>query len=140
GDVRRARGGGGAGGRGGRGGPRRGGGRRRPGSLAQRGGGGGGAGRGRGRGVSGPAASSEHEQEDGDTRGSHAALLQRPSAAGQVLRMAVTVEIGTGTLEGVREGDVLVFRGIPFARPPLGPLRFEPPRPCEPWTGVRDAT
>ena len=54
--------------------------------------------------------------------------------------MATTVEISTGRLEGTREDGVLVFRGIPFARPPLGPLRFEPPQAVEPWPEVRDAT
>ncbi|KAJ9588458.1 hypothetical protein L9F63_018191, partial [Diploptera punctata] len=32
------------------------------------------------------------------------------------------------------------FMGIPFARPPIGPLRFEPPQPVEPWSGVFNAT
>ena len=32
-----------------------------------------------------------------------------------------------------------MFRGLPFARPPVGPLRFGPPEPPEPWSGVRDA-
>jgi para-nitrobenzyl esterase len=54
--------------------------------------------------------------------------------------MATIVEVSSGRLEGIREDGVLVFRGIPFARPPLGPLRFEPPQPVEPWSGVRDAT
>lgn len=31
------------------------------------------------------------------------------------------------------------FRGIPFAQPPLGPLRFKAPKPVESWTGVKDA-
>ena len=54
--------------------------------------------------------------------------------------MATTVEVSTGRLEGVREDAVLVFRGIPFARPPVGPFRFAPPQAVDPWPGVRDAT
>jgi para-nitrobenzyl esterase len=54
--------------------------------------------------------------------------------------MSTTVEMSTGRLEGACEDGVLVFRGIPFARPPLGPLRFAPPQEVEPWPGVRDAT
>ncbi|XP_029464087.1 fatty acyl-CoA hydrolase precursor, medium chain-like isoform X2 [Rhinatrema bivittatum] len=35
---------------------------------------------------------------------------------------------------------VEAFLGIPFANPPVGPLRFSPPQPAEPWNSVRDAT
>uniref|UniRef100_G1Q3Y2 Carboxylic ester hydrolase n=1 Tax=Myotis lucifugus TaxID=59463 RepID=G1Q3Y2_MYOLU len=35
---------------------------------------------------------------------------------------------------------VAVFLGVPFAKPPLGPLRFAPPQPAEPWTFVKNAT
>jgi para-nitrobenzyl esterase len=35
---------------------------------------------------------------------------------------------------------VQVFRGIPFAAPPVGDLRWKPPQPAEPWEEVRDAT
>jgi len=49
------------------------------------------------------------------------------------------VEISSGSLRGVREGDLAVFRGIPYARPPLGALRFRAPEPPMAWTGVRDA-
>ncbi len=44
-----------------------------------------------------------------------------------------------GTLRGVFEGGLRVFRGIPFAAPPVGPLRFALPAPVKPWTGVRSA-
>ena len=54
--------------------------------------------------------------------------------------MSTTLEIGSGRLAGEPEAAVVAFRGIPFARPPLGPLRFQPPQPPEPWPGVRDAT
>ncbi|GAB6876274.1 carboxylesterase/lipase family protein [Thermaerobacter litoralis] len=52
----------------------------------------------------------------------------------------VIVETQYGALRGQRLGDVCVWKGIPFARPPVGPLRFRPPEPPEPWPGVRDAT
>ena len=44
-----------------------------------------------------------------------------------------------GLVEGVREGSVEVYRGLPFAAPPLGELRWRPPQPPAPWTGVRRA-
>lgn len=54
--------------------------------------------------------------------------------------MDVQVETGRGTLRGVLERGLAVFRGIPFAAPPVGPLRFMPPEPPPRWSGVRDAT
>ncbi|MFI9828882.1 carboxylesterase/lipase family protein [Streptomyces sp. NPDC051913] len=50
-------------------------------------------------------------------------------------------EAGTtaGAVRGRREGGLDVFRGIPYARPPLGEARFAAPRPAERWAGVREA-
>ena len=48
------------------------------------------------------------------------------------------IETSSGRLEG-GTGNVLVFRGIPFAKSPVGPLRFRPPEPPDPWTGIRAA-
>jgi para-nitrobenzyl esterase len=44
-----------------------------------------------------------------------------------------------GRVRGRNERGNAVFRGIPFARPPLGELRFMAPEPAVPWEGVRDA-
>ena len=49
------------------------------------------------------------------------------------------VSISTGTVRGRWENGVAVYRGIPFAAPPVGPRRFIAPQPAEPWEGVRDA-
>ncbi|XP_052022977.1 pyrethroid hydrolase Ces2e [Apodemus sylvaticus] len=47
-----------------------------------------------------------------------------------------------GSLAHIKDTDIAVhtFLGIPFAKPPLGPLRFAPPEAPEPWSGVRDGT
>ncbi|XP_016076494.1 PREDICTED: liver carboxylesterase 1 isoform X2 [Miniopterus natalensis] len=54
------------------------------------------------------------------------------TAQGQVLGKYVS-------LEGFAQ-PVAVFLGVPFAKPPLGPLRFTPPQPAEPWTFVKNTT
>ncbi|CAO2610496.1 Carboxylesterase 1E, partial [Lemmus lemmus] len=43
------------------------------------------------------------------------------------------------SLEGFTQ-PVAVFLGVPFAKPPLGSLRFAPPQPAEPWSFVKNAT
>lgn len=43
-----------------------------------------------------------------------------------------------GAVRGRWDGRVGVFRGIPFAVPPVGPRRFQAPQPSEPWDGVRE--
>lgn len=45
-----------------------------------------------------------------------------------------------GTLRGETAGGVRIFRGVPFAEPPVGPLRFRPPAKLKPWPAERDAT
>jgi len=49
------------------------------------------------------------------------------------------VELRAGRIVGVREEGVSVFRGVPYAQPPVGPLRFRPPVEGAPWEGVRQA-
>src|SRR5437867_5638068 len=51
-----------------------------------------------------------------------------------------TVTVTTGELRGSGLGTGAVFKGIPFAVPPVGDLRWREPTPLKPWSGVRDAT
>jgi para-nitrobenzyl esterase len=51
----------------------------------------------------------------------------------------VDVRIAAGAVRGRVEGGLAVFRGIPFAEPPVGDLRFAAPRPVRGWDGVREA-
>jgi para-nitrobenzyl esterase len=50
------------------------------------------------------------------------------------------VTLREGALRGDDAGAALAFRGIPYARAPVGALRFAPPAPAESWSGERDAT
>jgi para-nitrobenzyl esterase len=54
--------------------------------------------------------------------------------------MPPTVETACGEVRGLEDAGIRVFRGIPFARPPVDERRFHAPEPSEPWTGGRDAT
>jgi para-nitrobenzyl esterase len=49
------------------------------------------------------------------------------------------IKVESGALSGVASGDVVAFKGVPFAAPPVGDLRWRPPQPVAPWTGVRQA-
>jgi para-nitrobenzyl esterase len=48
--------------------------------------------------------------------------------------------VSGGALKGVVLGQVVAFKNIPFAAPPVGELRWRPPQPAAPWSGVRDAS
>ena len=52
---------------------------------------------------------------------------------------APQVKLDTGAIEGVTEGTVASFKGIPFAAPPVGPLRWKAPESAASWTGGRPA-
>lgn len=62
-------------------------------------------------------------------------LLLLPSALA-----APVVQTRSGSVRGQVAGDVLRFRGIPYAQPPLGALRWRLPQPPAPWPAVLDAS
>ena len=49
---------------------------------------------------------------------------------------AGAIEVEGGQIEGVQEDGLTVYRGIPFAAPPIGDLRWRPPQPVPDWDGV----
>jgi para-nitrobenzyl esterase len=51
-----------------------------------------------------------------------------------------TITIETGKLKGADADGVVSLKGIPYAAPPVGDLRWRPPQPAAKWPGVRDAT
>lgn len=62
---------------------------------------------------------------------------QKPAASSA--KDEPVIKIASGMIRGVKEGDIDIFRGIPFAAPPVGEFRWRPPQPVTPWEGVRDA-
>jgi para-nitrobenzyl esterase len=51
--------------------------------------------------------------------------------------LTTTLEVTGGTIEGVEQDGILTYKGIPFAAPPVGDLRWKAPAPVQPWTGVK---
>jgi para-nitrobenzyl esterase len=52
----------------------------------------------------------------------------------------LVIETDKGLVRGTSEEELHVFRGIPYAAPPVGELRFQPPQPHSGWTEVREAS
>lgn len=78
------------------------------------------------------------------TASNEAAATEDGAADGAAEQVGAVVETSYGSVEGMsvtEDGDVVhVFRGVPYAAPPVGDLRWRPPQPPESWDGVRDAT
>lgn len=65
-------------------------------------------------------------------------LVALLSGAPALAQPRVTAPVGA--VEGVQQGGVRIFRGIPYAQPPVGALRWKPPVAVPDWQGVRKAT
>jgi para-nitrobenzyl esterase len=53
---------------------------------------------------------------------------------------AKSARVESGEIEGAVANGVIVYRGVPFAAPPLGELRWREPQPAAPWKSARQAT
>lgn len=67
-------------------------------------------------------------------------LLAALVVPGGALAADAVVEAPAGSVRGSEERDLRIFKGIPYAAPPVGERRWRPPVPAAKWDGVRDAT
>src|ERR1700754_3689921 len=68
-----------------------------------------------------------------------ALLLLASTAALAAIPAQIKTDKGTVEGESTADGKVMAFKGIPYAAAPIGKLRWAPPAPAEPWSGVRSA-
>lgn len=67
------------------------------------------------------------------------ALVALFLSLGAMAQSGPQVSYRDGIIEGIDSSGVKIFRGIPFAQPPVGNLRWKAPQPVKAWTGVREA-
>jgi para-nitrobenzyl esterase len=74
-------------------------------------------------------------------------MIGKAGALGAALALGLTgaaaaadiVKVESGRLQGMVQDGVVAFKGVPFAAPPIGDLRWRPPQPAAKWSGVRPA-
>lgn len=66
----------------------------------------------------------------------YTSILMGQTKSGNI---ALQVKIKDGILEGVNSSGIKIFKGVPFAQPPVGDLRWREPQPVKPWNGIKKA-
>src|SRR5580704_7099820 len=69
-----------------------------------------------------------------------AACTSQPAAPAHHRLPPLVVATADGEVRGITTGPVDEYLGIPYAAPPVGPLRWQPPQPAARWRGIRAAT
>jgi para-nitrobenzyl esterase len=69
-----------------------------------------------------------------------AVLLATTACAPKAEPIGTAIDVTGGTVAGTAQGDLKVFKGIPFAAPPVGALRWADPAPVVAWQGTKQAT
>src|SRR5258706_3949373 len=66
-------------------------------------------------------------------------ILNSPVVGERANGLSTFVTIESGIIEGTTNsaGDIKIFKGIPFASPPVGNLRWKAPQPAEKWKGTK---
>lgn len=62
-----------------------------------------------------------------------------PFASAKQVAQQPQVQVKNGVLQGIDDSGVRIFKGIPFAKPPVGKRRWKAPQPAEQWNGVKKA-
>ncbi len=62
------------------------------------------------------------------------------AGAARAMPSVAIIHAKAGALHGEISEGIRIYKGIPYALPPLGSLRWQPPKPMPPWRGVREAT
>ena len=65
-----------------------------------------------------------------------AAVVACAAVAAQATAVAPNVQTTLGEVSGFVDDTINCYHGIPVGAPPVGSLRFAPPKPASPWTGV----
>src|SRR5580693_3645345 len=64
-------------------------------------------------------------------------LVVAPATSAVALAQSPRALTESGTIAGVRESGLNIYKGVPFAAPPVGDLRWRPPAHVASWTGTR---